>query len=98
MTLSIGIVGSKHEDMVYDTLPLKPRSHLGHTGNFRRKFSLDAMQTELEADLELIITFLKKGIFESDNGTQELHDEDRPSYERTTQLYREVLATLKGKR
>ncbi|MDP3734154.1 MAG: hypothetical protein Q8R37_02910 [Nanoarchaeota archaeon] len=94
---SIGVVGSGHGGAVYDTFHLNPRSYFGHQSGNRKRVSQDILRTELTHDLGLVRGFLKTGIFNGDNGTKKLIDEDKPAFERTVKLYHEVLSALRGK-
>ena len=94
---SIGVVGSGHGGEVRDTFPLSPRSRFGYQSSLRKRVSQDALIDELSVDSNLIGHFLKTGVFNGDNGVKRLSDEDRPAFERTAKLYREVLSALRGK-
>lgn len=93
---SIGIVGGGMVGDVYDVYLLDPKSRFGYQGGLRRNFSQCALIAEVTVDLGKIVDFLGTGIFDGHNGTRELNEKDRPAFERTAQLYREILSALRG--
>jgi len=95
--LAIGVVGSGHGGEIYDRFQLDPKSCLGYKSANRTQISEEALKIGLSHDLSLMRKFLSTGVFEGGNGTVELDEEERPAFERSAELYNEVLAALKGK-
>ena len=90
---SIGVVGSGHGGEVWDVYPFNPGHRLGYE---RRKRDGSFFTIELGEELRLVKDFLRTGFYHGDNGVKHLTEADKPAFERTTKLYHEVLAALRG--
>ena len=94
--LSIGIVGSNPIGYVYDVFSLRPALRYGHLPSERKK-ALEGLKAEVEVDLALVTDFLRSGVFEGANCVRKLDEKDKPAFERTEKLLKDVIKALIGK-